>query len=381
MKRERPQAEDGLTESDDEYDAVGENKTKRPLSSKQKLGFAGIVLAILLAFIWLGEGEEEALPPTPVVEAQPDATGFRPAPLILPPEPAQSPAEPSLPQPREADSAAPSDAAASPIFAFNQDRGAVREAQDAAAASIETLGLGGGVPIQQTALSARLTPTRIEGAKAQKLPNPDLTITKGTILPCTLQTAIDTTLAGFVKCVLPQDIRGTTGKVTLLDRGTTIVGEIQAGLEQGQERVFVLWDRAETPSHVIVSMASPGVDGLGRAGFSGKVNTHFWKRFSNALLFTVVEGAFDVGKAYAAGQADAGNGGSGNGGSGGGGGGTSISVPDTSRLSEMALESSIDIAPTLQKKQGERVAIFVAQDLDFSEVYALRHVGGRRASK
>jgi len=381
MTDQRSGAEDGLPGFEDEHFAHEESGSRKPLSSKQKLGFAGIVLLILLAFIWLGEGRDEAPPPTPVVDAQPDATGFRPAPFTLPPEPPPSAPEPSLPEPREAETAPPSEGAASPIFAFNQDQGARNGGKDGPVSVPAGLDPAQRDPSQHTPLSARLLPTRIEGTKAQKLPHPDFTITKGTILPCTLQTAIDTTLAGFVKCVLPQDIRGTTGRVTLLDRGTTIVGEIQSGLEQGQERVFVLWDRAETPSHVIVSMASPGVDGLGRAGLPGKVNTHFWKRFSNALLFTVVEGAFDVGKAYAAGRADAGDGGSGDGGSGGGGGGTSISVPDTSRLSEMALESTIDIPPTLQKNQGERVAIFVAQDLDFSEVYALRHVSDRRTGK
>lgn len=375
MKKEHFGA-NGHFNDDDDDEGMGETSAKRTLSSKQKVGIATIVLVILLTFIWLGEGEDKAPPPTPVVDAQPDATGFRPAPLMLPPEPAPRPTEPALPQPREV-ATSPSDAATSPIFAFNQERGSINGQQSGSDASVASLDATSRGSNPQTSLSTRLTPTRIEGAKAQRLPNPDFTITKGTILPCTLQTAIDTTLAGFVKCVLPQDVRGTTGKVTLLDRGTTIVGEIQSGLQQGQERVFVLWDRAETPSHVVISMASPGVDGLGRAGFSGKVDAHFWKRFSNALLFTIVEGAFDVGKAYAASRADAGSGGSGNGGSGGGGGGTSISVPDTSRLSEIALESSIDIPPTLQKNQGERIAIFVAQDLDFSDVYTVQHVGQR----
>lgn len=373
MAKQRLANEDELDTIDGDDADNGEYNAKRPLSSKQKLGFAAIVLFVLLGFIWFGGGSSEPPPAPPVVTAQPDSTGFRPAPLIIPPPPPAPPAQPVLPLPREVAAPATSEAAASAIFAFNQGGGDGSSNRAGSITPAETQVLAGS-GIEQTSLSARLRPTRIEGTKAQILPHPDLTITKGTILPCTLQTAIDTTLAGFVKCVIPQDIMGTTGRVTLLDRGTTIIGEIQSGLEQGQERVFVLWDRAETPSHVIISMASPGVDGLGRAGLSGKVNTHFWKRFSNALLFTVVEGAFDVGKAYAAGRTESGDGGGGDGGSGGGGGGTSVSVPDTSRLSEIALQSSIDIPPTLQKNQGERVAIFVAQDLDFSEVYSLRYV-------
>ena len=45
----------------------------------------------------------------------------------------------------------------------------------------------------------------------------------------------------------------------------------------------------------------------------------------------------------------------------------------------IATEQLINIPPTLTKNQGERVAIFVARDLDFATVYDLRLVQGRTA--
>ena len=92
-------------------------------------------------------------------------------------------------------------------------------------------------------------------------------------------------------------MRGTTGNVVLLDRGTKIVGQIENGLLQGQNRVFVDWTRAETPNHVVITLNSPGTDELGRGGLPGAVDNHLWKRFGGALMLTLVQGGLNAGDA------------------------------------------------------------------------------------
>jgi type IV secretion system protein VirB10 len=252
-------------------------------------------------------------------------------------------------------------AAESPIFAFSGGGGVPTAA--AAALPTQAAPVSGTPASPPSALATMLKPTVLSGSKARLLPHPDMMLTMGTMIPCTLQTAIDSQLAGFVKCVLPQDVRGTTGNVVLLDRGTTVVGEIGRGLVQGQDRVFVLWDRAETPDHAIIELSSPGTDELGRSGLPGRVNNHWWERFGSAILLSVIQGGLQTGTALAA--------------TSGSSGGTFFNSfqSNGTNISDTALQATINIPPTLEKNQGDNVAIFVARDLDFSDVYNLRLTG------
>jgi len=206
-------------------------------------------------------------------------------------------------------------------------------------------------------LASRLTASHLGAADASLMPHPNLTIPAGTLIPCTLQTAIDSGLPGFVTCVLPQAVRGATGTVTLLDRGTKVLGEIQGGLVRGEDRLFILWTQARTPQGVLIDLASPAAGPVGRAGVAGAVDYHFWKRFGAAMMFTVLGGSLQAG-------ANAVQGGSGN---------TYFEYfqPATGQVANTALEAQINIPPTLRKNQGDSVSIFVARNLNFSKVYKL----------
>lgn len=205
-------------------------------------------------------------------------------------------------------------------------------------------------------LAARLQATPVNAVGATVLPHQPYLLTKGNTVPCVLQTAMDSTLPGFVTCKLPNDVIGKTG-ITLLDRGTLVVGETHGGMQQGQNRLFVLWTRAETPAGVVINLDSPAADPLGRAGFDGEVETHFWSRLGGALLLSIVQGGLQAGVAAASPQ-----------------GSTNINTGAIDSVAAESLRNSVNIRPTLKKNHGELVSIFVARDLDFSTVYQVRTV-------
>ena len=343
----------------------------RHLTAGQKIAVASLVLVVFLGFIWIGQlnkaTREVHQPDVPLSAggafhappSQPTLVAVTPAAL---PMPAAAPTAPLLGLGRREMTAAES-----PIFAFSGGGGI----PEAAAAAASPAALINGASANSSAgppsaLGNMLRPTILTGSKARLLPHPDMMVTMGTMIPCTLQTAIDSQLAGFVKCVLPRDVRSTTGYVVLLDRGTIVVGEIGHGLVQGQNRVFVLWVRAETPDHAVIELASPGTDELGRSGLPGQVNNHWWDRFGGAILLSVIQGGLQTGTALAS-----------NSGAGGGPVFNSFQSNATN-VSDTALQATIAIPPTLEKNQGGNVAIFAAKDLDFSDIYQLRVTGRAR---
>lgn len=225
-------------------------------------------------------------------------------------------------------------------------------------------GSGGGAPVMPAVIAAPGGPAReateldqlrrgssIGQSRAARLPDRNFLIVAGANIPCLLQTAMDTTTPGYVSCLIPRDVLSDNGAVVLMEKGTKVLGEYRSSLRQGQRRLFVLWTRAVTPAGVAIALASPAADPVGRAGFDGDIDTHFWDRFGGALLLSIVDDA-----AYAV--------------AGPNNGSNITRLP--SDAAGIAVQNSINIPPSLRKAQGAEVSIFVAQDFDFSGVYGLK---------
>jgi type IV secretion system protein VirB10 len=236
------------------------------------------------------------------------------------------------------------------------------------AISIAAVGMDIPLPAAATAepgeLSTLLRPAVTATVRAKVLPTQRLLLPKGAFIDCTLETAIDSTLPGMTTCVMATDTFGVDGKVVLLERGTKLIGETRGEVQQGSARVFVLWTEARTPTGVIVPLASPGADELGRSGLPGVVNHHFWQRFGAAILVSVIDGAVQG----AVQSAGAGN----------GNGSVVVNPSATQDVMTEVLKGTINIPPTVVKRQGDRIQILVARDLDFRSVYELRSIAADR---
>jgi type IV secretion system protein VirB10 len=202
-------------------------------------------------------------------------------------------------------------------------------------------------------------------AKARKIERIDALVPEGTLIPGILETAIVSDLPGQVRAIVSQDVISFDGRRILIPTGTRLIGEYQSEITRGQTRIFVVWTRMLRDDGVSVRLNSIGADSLGRAGLTGRVDKKFRERFGAAVLLSVA----GAGASYLTGY---------------GSQTASGDSDDAQRAEELARETlartfsdmanqalgdSLRIPPTISVSQGERIFVFVRQDLDFSAMY------------
>lgn len=202
-------------------------------------------------------------------------------------------------------------------------------------------------------------------AKARKIERIDALVPEGTLIPGILETAIVSDLPGQIRAIVSDDVYSFDGRRVLIPTGTRLIGEYQSEVVRGQKRIFVVWTRMLRDDGVSVRLDSIGADSLGRSGLTGRVDNKFRERFGAAILLSIVGGGASYltgyGSQAASGDSDdaenaeelARN-----------------TIAETfSDMANQALGDSLRIPPTISVSQGERIFVFVRQDLDFSAMY------------
>lgn len=186
---------------------------------------------------------------------------------------------------------------------------------------------------------------KIDVSVATQINDMHRTVAAGKFIQGVLETAINSTLPGQVRAVVSTDLYSENGAKILIPKGSRLVGQYQSGIKQGQNRVFVIWSHVTTPTGIQVSLESAGTDSLGTSGLSGDYDSHFMKRFGAALLLSVIEN-------YESNQND-----------------LNVNTGNSlNRASSIALDSSVNIPPTIYVDQGEKINVFIARNLNFEGV-------------
>lgn len=205
--------------------------------------------------------------------------------------------------------------------------------------------------------------TAFKASTATKsLYNPNLLLEQGTYIPCVLRQKLISNVGGQISCTISENVLSKNGNVTLIEKGSKAVGIYQTGAtNHGSDQIFVIWQEIRTSNNINVNVNSGSTDELGANGLTGWTDQHFWKRFGNAILLSMIT---DSSSALSSRLSKSDNRNY-----------IENTQENSEELAKTVLEQMGDIKPTLYKNQGDKVGIFVARDIDFSSVYSLNKRG------
>jgi type IV secretion system protein VirB10 len=331
------------------------------LNRKALAFLAGIVLLLLLAIAGMlravGGGDEGpvapreqavVIPELPRVAAPsiPDAiVAVEPVPVVPLPQPQPLPQSSAFPMPVLPQG---------PSLLDRRSAGADAAPPRDGYMEAMLAGLPGG-ELQQSAPAEAVT-------AARPITRPDALLVRGTYIRCVLETRIVTDVPGFTSCIVTEPVYSINGSRLLLPSGSKVLGRYDT--EPRGPRVAVVWDRITTPTGIDISMASPGVDGLGGAGHPGRYSAHWGSRIGSALLVSLISDAFKYAAAEEGPPAAL-----------IGEGGVVVHSPyesATARTMERLANQALDVRrpPTVTIQHGTLLNVYVARDVDFSAVVA-----------
>jgi type IV secretion system protein VirB10 len=333
------------------------------------------------------EGDEEFTtttfrPPSFVRDGEPKPEPAKPEVLELPPPPPPpAPAKETVdttefnvpPPPEPAATPPPSAAAEPPKEEFPERLRSKMIVYDRKADESDAGGLGSGDSAHPSVAGedraskflAAAASLGDRSAKARKIERSDALVPEGTLIPGILETAIVSDLPGQIRAIVSDDVYSFDGRRVLIPTGTRLIGEYQSDVVRGQKRIFVVWTRMLRDDGVSVRLDSIGADSLGRSGLTGQVDNKFRERFGAAILLSIVGGGASYLTGYGS-QAAHGN------------SDDAANAEEIARntiaqtfsdMANQALGDSLRIPPTISVSQGERIFVFVRQDLDFSAMY------------
>ena len=124
----------------------------------------------------------------------------------------------------------------------------------------------------------------------KKAPRSPYQVMAGTFIPATLQTALNSELAGYATAVVRQNVYDSiTGTYLLIPKGTKIFGKYDSKVAYGQKRLLLTWNRLIYSDGSSISLKGmQGTDKEGFSGFSDQVDNHMASLLSGAILMSII---------------------------------------------------------------------------------------------
>jgi type IV secretion system protein TrbI len=172
----------------------------------------------------------------------------------------------------------------------------------------------------------------------------------GSVIPAALITGIRSDLPGLVTAQVTQNVYDSpTGRILLIPQGSRLIGDYDADVAFGQNRILLAWNRLILPDgRSIVLERQPASDTRGFAGLQDGTDYHWGGVLKAALVSTLLGAGAELGsgndgdlaRAFRQGSQDSIN-----------------------RAGEQIVSRELGVRPTLTIRPGFPVQVLVTRDL------------------
>jgi type IV secretion system protein VirB10 len=287
---------------------------------------------------------------TPAAEPLTNSAGTAPQSATVASEPPRDPladAERELAfKARFASNLITSDARASRLPAAS-DSGTAAALSDATTTAVpSSLSLRAVAPAQSVSATKRAPEVTLNSAHGQPF-----VLFEGTTIDTVLTNRLNGEFIGAIKVMVSNPTYSHDGQHVLIPEGTFILGNVQKVAGFGQKRLAVTFHRMLMPDGYSVDLDQfPGLDQIGQTGLKGKIDNHYMEIFGASIALGIIAGAAEATT----------NGGYNQSGSDAYRQGIASSM---SQASNNVLDRFINIPPTHTIYEGNRVKVYLTQDM------------------
>lgn len=198
-------------------------------------------------------------------------------------------------------------------------------------------------------------PNRVVSARSS------LELKRGSIIPATLITGINSDLPGRIIAQVSQNVfDSATGHHLLIPQGSRLFGRYDSKVTFGQRRALVIWTDVVFPTGATLQIGGmAGTDAQGHSGFVDQVDNHYLEVFGSAILIAAIGAGVDMalpqnGNSFENSGTDA----------------ARRSFAETfGRVADRTIGKNMDVQPTIEIRPGYIFNVLVDQDIAFSRAF------------
>lgn len=113
-------------------------------------------------------------------------------------------------------------------------------------------------------------------------------------IPAVIKTTIDTRHPSRAVATVERDVYGGDGRIVVIERGSTLIGQVGSVGEASEEKVAIVWQRVVRPDGVAFGLRASSGNASGQSGVNALIDNRFFDRFGRTFLASLFTGGVTI---------------------------------------------------------------------------------------